>query len=759
MKQLASILLAACFLVLSGAAFAKTYRVGLIVPLTGERADRGAALKNAAALFVEQFNGKHADTQLELVVRDDFNDPGKAIEVATEMVKDPELLAVIGHYDTRVAVATAKVFADAHIPYLSPNVSSSHLAAQNKWVFVLNLSDEIQGGFMAVYAKEVLKRDNVLLFHNTEDFGLSMRDAFMKKAVNIGLTVQKVVAVDRGKPPTAAWMAQQLPSAADNAKFGIVVALTHSDTGLKFLPVLRGRGITVPVLAANTWSSPKFVDPKEIDEKYTKDVYVTSPFLWEIANQKAAKFAQSYQFKFTEKPTTAAAMTFDAMTLFTHALETVLSAKSSPTRANLRDAIANIDWSDGIEGATGVLFFKNARDKTAEYIAGYEAKLRGEPAPATTLTDAPTTESRVLLRDVFVSHIKDGRFKVASMQLIRPREEYVLRELAERIGKGYVMIADHLPYHLVDVVFVGVDVVRINDINVKDMQWDVDVFMWFKWAENRLDPKEIEKIGVINSVKEQSMLFKENLGGPIKYRVYRKRLTLTSPYDLSAFPFDEQVLPMSIAHINKNSTHVMLVVDSRHMDTSPISDIKPREWDYLGRNLYSDLYRYESTFGDPDYRLGAGYKSPVYFSTVNLEVGVRRILKPYLYTFFLPLTILLGIILLVLWVPLEQFAPRINASISGLVGILVYHMSQKNAFPKVGYTMMADYYFLLGYAQVVTLIICIIYTQSLMSDGKKELAKQWNRRFSVGALVVVLGVYTLVTLLAMYYKPSMLFSY
>lgn len=757
MKRIGLILLAVCCLLLSGSAFAKTYRVGLIAPLTGDKADRGLPLKQATALFVTQFNATHSDTQLELVVRDDLNDPAQATAVAADMVKDPALLAVIGHYDTKVALATSKVFADAQIPYLSPNVSSSHLAAQNKWVFVLNLSDEIQGSFMAVYAKEVLKRNNVLLFHNTEDFGLAMRDAFMKKAANIGLNVQKVVAINRSKMPTTAWMAQQLPNAADNAKFGLVVALTHSDTGLKFLPMLRDMGIAVPVLAANTWSSPKFLDQKEIAEKYTKDVYVTSPFLWEIANQKAAKFAQTYQRRFGDKPTTAAAMTFDAMTLFTYALESVVNANQTPSRANLRDAIANIDWSDGIEGATGVLFFKNGRDKTAEYIAGYEAKQRGEPAPAVGNVSAP--ENRALLRDVFVSHIKDGRFKVASLQLIRPREEYVLRELEERIGKGYVMISDHQPYHLVDVVFVGVDVIRINDINIKDMQWDVDVFMWFKWAGNRLDGKEIEKIGVINSIKEQSLLFKENLSGPIQYRAYRKRLTLTAPYNLSAFPFDEQILPMSIAHSNKNATHIMLVVDSRHMDTSPIDDIKPREWDCLGRNLYSDLYRYESTFGDPDYRMGTGYKSPVYFSTVNLEVGVQRILKPYLYTFFLPLTILLGIILLVLWVPLEQFAPRINASISGLVGILVYHMSQKSAFPKVGYTMVADYYFLLGYLQVVTLIICIIYTQSLMSDGQKELAKRWNRRFSIGALLAVVSIYTLVTWIAMYYKPSLVFSY
>ena len=110
-------------------------------------------------------------------------------------------------------------------------------------------------------------------------------------------------------------------------------------------------------------------------------------------------------------------------------------------------------------------------------------------------------ENRAIRRDVLVSVMKDGRFKTASVQLLRPREEYVLKELPERIKKGQVMLSDSIPYHLVDVVFVGVDVIRINDVNIKDMQWDVDVFMWFKWSGGRLDVKEIEKIGAVNAVK------------------------------------------------------------------------------------------------------------------------------------------------------------------------------------------------------------------------------------------------------------------
>jgi hypothetical protein len=102
-----------------------------------------------------------------------------------------------------------------------------------------------------------------------------------------------------------------------------------------------------------------------------------------------------------------------------------------------------------------------------------------------------------------------------------------------------------------------------------------------------------------------------------------------------------------------------------------------------------------------------------------------------------------------LWVPLDQFAPRINATISGLIGVLVYHMSQKNSFPKVGYTMSADYYFLVAYAFVVSMIFNIIFIQTLQSGGKKEQAKAWNTRLSIGAMIAAIVIYLTMTAVAM----------
>lgn len=748
MRRFAVTILTFLCLLAETEADAKSYKVGVLVPLTGAAAEKGLPLRNAAELFAERFNaaaGSGGD-KLELVVRDDFDDPEKARAAAAEMVRDNDLIAVVGHYSPTVALATGKVFADARIPFLSPNVSSPQALGGNGWMFTLNVPDDVQGSFLAVYLKEVLKKDNVLLIHNTDPFGTALRDSFLAKASRLGLKVAKTLPLDMG-PVAGNWAATNLPSKPENESFGIVVALTHSEPGLVFLPQLRDAGITVPVMAPNTWSNPRFLT--ELDEKYTTDVYLAASFLWEVANQEASSFAGAYARRYGERPSIPAAMSYDAMLLLSKAMQpaTAGGANPTPTRASVRDYLAKIDWQNHVGGATGPLFFDNARDKTAEYVARYLAATRQGAAPAT-----PAGGSRIqaVHRDIYVSVMKDGRFKTASVQLLRPREEYVLKELDERVGKGQVALIDGTPYHLVDVVFVGVDIIRIHDINIKDMQWDADMFMWFKWGGSRLDAKDIEKISAINAVKEQSSLLKEDLAHATKYRAYRKRLTLGAPFDLSNFPFDSQTLPLEIAHINKNSTHVMVVPDSRHMEMAPVRDIKPQEWINTERRVFSDLFRYESTFGDPDYRLGTGYKSPIYFSTVNLELKVKRILKPYAFTFFLPLVIILGIILLTLWVPLDQFAPRINSSISGLVGVLVYHMSQKNSFPKVGYTMTADYYFLAAYAFVISMIISNILIQRMMAGGQKDLAKVWNRRLSFGALILAVTLFAGMTAYGMY---------
>lgn len=740
-----------------GIASGETYKIGVLVPLSGPSADKGTSIRNAAQLFVDDYNrAKSDDTiRLELMIRDDFDDAEKARAAASEMVADKSVMAVIGHYHAKPALATAQIFNDAGVPFLSPWVSSTEMLDINQSAFTINATDTDQGAYLAVYAKEILKKDNLLLIYNTGQMGNALKKAFMAKAEHIGLTVTKTLEVepDLSDPN---WVKKNLPDTAENAKFGAVIALTHSETGAVFLPQLRQQGINQSVLAVFNWMSDKFID---MEDQYTENLYIASPFMWEIANQDATHVFRNYKKHYNKKPSFASVMAWDSLLLLSKSLESLSQPDSPnrPSRTGVRDFLTQIDLQHAVEGISGLLYFKHDDDMTAHYVTRYNAsKIVTHKTPAfpvknsnpTVQSNRPDISNRMIQRDLYVAQVVNDLFRIMPIQLVQPREEYVLQELDELIDKGSIRLIDDIPYHVIDVVFIGADVIRITDVNIKDMTWTVELFMWLKWSSS-LDVKDIERIVPINAVNDKSdrsELFMEDMDHSTKYRSYKKRITLNSPYNLALFPFDAQVLRMSLAHVNKNSKQLLLVPDTRHMETSPITDIKPQEWLYEGREYYSDLYRFDSTFGNPDYRRKKGYKTPVYFSSINLDINIKRIINPYIYTFFMPLMIILGInLMMVFWVPLDQFAPRINATLSALIGILLYHMSQKNAFPKVGYSMMADKYFLLAYFFVVMMIFSNMTTQRMMSQGMKEKAKTWNDRMSISAFILCFSLYGILT--------------
>jgi branched-chain amino acid transport system substrate-binding protein len=89
----------------------KIVKLGFIGPLTGKYAKMGIGGLNSFKLAVKQWNEK-PDTKYkyEVVSFDDEGVPQKGVEVATKACSDPEIIAVAGHYNSMVAIATTDVF-------------------------------------------------------------------------------------------------------------------------------------------------------------------------------------------------------------------------------------------------------------------------------------------------------------------------------------------------------------------------------------------------------------------------------------------------------------------------------------------------------------------------------------------------------------------------------------------------------------------------------------------------------------------------
>jgi len=190
----------------------------------------------------------------------------------------------------------------------------------------------------------------------------------------------------------------------------------------------------------------------------------------------------------------------------------------------------------------------------------------------------------------------------------------------------------------------------------------------------------------------------------------------------------------------------MIVPDARHMTHNPVREIYPQEWTYIDKSFNSGLHRFDSTFGDPDYRMGKGYKSKIYFSTMTVSIKLKRILFPYIFNIFVPLAIILTIAMLITRIPVEQFVLRTNLSMTSLLSILLYHMAQKNSLPRVGYLMTVDYYFITTYFFILLIIATNVITTMYIQNKKNETAIKINKRFQFIVIPLTLLVYAFVTI-------------
>ena len=117
---------------LAGCSRTEPIRIGFLAGLSGRVADLGAAGRNGAMLAVEQRNaaGGVKGRQLELVVRDDGQDPETAVKAVKELIGQ-QVELIVGPMTSSIAMAILPEINLSKTILLSPTVTSTALTGKN----------------------------------------------------------------------------------------------------------------------------------------------------------------------------------------------------------------------------------------------------------------------------------------------------------------------------------------------------------------------------------------------------------------------------------------------------------------------------------------------------------------------------------------------------------------------------------------------------------------------------------------------------
>lgn len=192
-------------------------------PLSGPQSLEGEGIKLGAELAVkdrtEDF--KKLGFDLQLFPQDDQADPKQGVSNAEMLISDADVLAVIGHYNTGVAIPSSVKYEEAKLAMVSPANTGVQLTEDGKKSVnrLVARNDQIAPA-AAKYAKDQLGIKSVFLIHDKTAYGQGLADEVRKAFKDLGVQEMGYEGITPGEKDYSAVVNQVIAQKPDLIFFG-----------------------------------------------------------------------------------------------------------------------------------------------------------------------------------------------------------------------------------------------------------------------------------------------------------------------------------------------------------------------------------------------------------------------------------------------------------------------------------------------------------------------------------------------------------
>ncbi|MDA8430005.1 MAG: ABC transporter substrate-binding protein [Geobacteraceae bacterium] len=189
-RVISSLIVLGSLIVATAALAAAPIKIGALFAVTGPASFLGEPERNSAKMVVDEINaaGGVKGHKLELVVYDTSGDATKAVQLATRLIKDDKVLAIIGPSTTGESMAVIPVAEKDHIPLISCSAGIKITEPVKRWVFKTAQNDTLAvGRIYQQLQKQRVRRVSILTV--SDGFGSSGREQLKAQAARFGITV------------------------------------------------------------------------------------------------------------------------------------------------------------------------------------------------------------------------------------------------------------------------------------------------------------------------------------------------------------------------------------------------------------------------------------------------------------------------------------------------------------------------------------------------------------------------------------------
>lgn len=580
----------------------KTVRIAVVAPLSGPLAINGQSLTQGAELYAEGINeaGGIRGGRVIVDVYDDKNDPAEARRIAEEL-GNSSTLAVIGHWSVKTSSAAAPIYQKYNLPMIAPAPVDHDVVEGKPAIFSGVFDTNHETAFVANYTRNVLGQKTASIIHDLSPRGLKMADTFEETYKRFGTRIRYKWGFDSESPDLDDRIQEIAEDLKPKLDVGTVFIAAEEDIAAKVLIALRGIKARNPVVGTSILATRAFQqslgEDSETISGYTNGIVTSTPLLFDTANEEAQDFNSRYQNKFGSTSDWVAAYAFDTTHLIVESFKGGVRAEEENIvdggRRIIRERLAAaIDLENGIRGITGVKTFT----------AQGEAK-----------------------SPVFMGRY-DGRNMVSALTQLQPIKAGVAANFIEELKKGKVLYVNDRFMYKTNVVYTGLQVKEVTDLDVEKGQVTLHFLLWFRYSgdfkpEDLIFSNAVEPIVLDTPAAEQ-------ISRGLNYKLYEVKGKFNYNFSKVKRPYGTVLIGFDFAHRVLNRNNLQYVTDVLGIGLAgqtTFQNILERnqviseklDWD-IDRAWVSQEIVPVGTRGDPTY-VGHGSVDPL-FSRITMGV-------------------------------------------------------------------------------------------------------------------------------------------
>ena len=288
---------------------------------------------------------------INLIIYDDKGDPTEAMNAYNKLVYQDDIAVLLGPVTSSPTFGVAEASVDDGIPALTPTATHPDVTTYGDNFFRACFEDPFQGGSMAKFASSELKATTAaIIYNNADTYSIGLRDAFMKTAEEVGLTVTTTEAYGASDIDFRAQLTNIIKTNPD-----VLFIPYYYNVTYMICSQARELGYTGTFLGVDGTDGVLAIEGADVS--VFDGMYFANHYSADSDSPVTQAFIKEYTDKYGATPNALAALGYDGAMIVCDALERVNNDGVKIDGENSYEAIIEALRATEVDGVTGHITF------------------------------------------------------------------------------------------------------------------------------------------------------------------------------------------------------------------------------------------------------------------------------------------------------------------------------------------------------------------------------------------------------------------